>query len=201
MRTKRLAHLLATTIAAAATGCGPKTYQFADAAAAATAGQSLIVGQLAPHCHISHIQIHQAGKHVATIRPADQPGQPRRFAAAVAPGPVVLKAYIDVIKLPGASATARQLPVKAYFVNRLDVPPRSITYIGKLADMHRGLTPATAPSQPDTACRRAFRVWVTAVDDWAGRGGAAAYLQRYHPGWAKLFETIRTVVRPIWLAE
>ena len=181
---------------ALAGGCAPAPTQFADAVAAKRAGKSLLVGELDPGSQVRRIDVYQAGRHVARLQPdQSSPHRGRRFLAAVPPGPVLLKAYIGTFELTEAEGKRRVLPVEGAFQASLDVPPDSVTYVGRLYDV---FARQAALVQPGPAAPRAYRVWLQARDDWANAGGAEAYLRQYHPDCLGLFAVIRTAVQQVW---
>jgi len=183
-------------------GCGGPVSQFADVAEAKEKGHSLIVGELDQNCHIAHIQVRQKGVAVTTIAVEEGPAGSRHFSAAVKPGEVELRARVDQIDLGTDSERRHELRVRGYFTARLDVPPDSVIYIGRVyavAARQAELADYRPPLVRSTG--RPYRVWVQASDDWANVGGAEAYLRRYHADCLDLFSTMQTNVRPTWQAE
>jgi len=195
----RLAITLLGCVAASAAGCMSVSNQFADPDHAKKAGKSLIVGQLDPTCPVSRIEVHQVGRRVATIKPDQKSSDGWRFSAAVPPGHVVLKAYIGTISLSQTEGVRRELPVKSYFISRMDVPPDSVTYIGRL--YHLALRQTSAQAGKSNAKGVPYRVHLQSNDDWADSGGAHAYLKQYHPHCLDQFSQIRSLVQESWPAE
>lgn len=195
----KLAITLLAFVAASAAGCAATSNQFADPDHAKKAGQSLIVGQLDPTCPVSRIEIHQAGRRTTTIKPDHKSADGWRFSAAVPPGHVVLKAYIGTIELSQTDNLRRQLPVKSYFISRMDVPPDSVTYIGRL--YHLAPRQTLAQTGKGKAKGTHYRVHLRASDDWANTGGAHAYLKQYHPHYLDQFSQIRSLIQQSWPSE
>ncbi|HUW85055.1 MAG TPA: hypothetical protein VMZ31_19920 [Phycisphaerae bacterium] len=182
-------------------GCSGPVSQFADVAEARRNDQSLVVGELDQNCHITHIQVRQKGMAVATIAIEEGADGGRRFSAAVKPGEVELRARVDQIDLGVDSERRHELRVRGYFTARLDVPPDSVTYIGRIYTVAARQAELADYRPPLHSTGRPYRVWVQASDDWANSGGAEAYLRRHHPDCLDLFSTVQAAVRPTWQAE
>ena len=181
-------------------GCGGPVSQFADVGEAKEHGQSLIVGELDQNCHISHIQVRQNGTAVATIAVPEGADGGRHFSAAVEPGEIELRARVEQVDLGVDSQRRHVLRVRDYFTARVDVPPDSVTYVGRIYAVAARQAELADYRPPMRSTGRPYRVWVQANNDWAKIGGVEAYLQRYHPDCLDLFGTIQTALQPTWQA-
>ncbi len=181
-------------------GCGGPVSQFADVAKAKENGQSLIVGELDQNCQISHIQVRQNGMAVTTIAVQEGAAGDRHFLAAVEPGEVELRARVEQVDMGVDSQRRHVLRVRDYFTARVDVPPDSVTYVGRIYAVAARQAELADYRPPMHSTGRPYRVWVQANDDWARIGGVEAYLRRYHPECLDLFGTIQTALHPTWQA-
>jgi len=182
-------------------GCGGPVSQFADVAEAKENGRSLIVGELDQNCQIAHIQVRQKGVAVATITIEEGAAGGRHFSAAVEPGEVELRARVEQVDLGVDSQRRHVLRVRDFFTARVDVPPDSVTYVGRIYAVAARQAELADYRPPMHSTGRPYRVWVQANDDWAKIGGVEAYLRRYHPDCLDLFGTIQTALHPTWQAD